>query len=264
MDLGSNKGYHCDYCNKEYRLQTSYNNHVAFCEFSHKSMRDQEDDLELYDTIPTQKEMFVLLRKLVCRVTKLEKENTKLRHFVSKENKKIDILEWLNQNKKLDISFREWILGLNYQDCVAVVFEKDMTAAILQALEDGYEKYIQNVDCIPIRVFLQKKNLFYIYNKEHSTDVSPSWYVLSDEILYKWINYIVQRIVGSFADWFDNQLQENPSERNTLEENKNKYYQKIFCTKMNEETRNQRVRQHFYKMLQKNSKHIAEYGYDLS
>lgn len=256
--------YQCEYCNKEYRLQTNYKNHVAFCEFSHKSLRDQEEDLEIYDTIPTQKEMFVLLRQLVCRVTKLEKENTKLRHFVARENKKINIVEWLNQNKKPDITFREWVLGLNYQDCVSTVFEKNMISAIVQALEDGYGEYhVQNIEMIPIRVFLQKKQVFYIYNKEHSTDGSPSWYILSNEIFYKWVDYIVQRIIASFTDWFEDQLKQNPNDKNTLEENKNRYYQKIFCTKINEETRNHRVFQAFYKLLQTNSKNIAEYNYNV-
>ena len=142
--------------------------------------------------------------------------------------------------------------------------EQDMTAAVIKAFENGSEEHDLslrniNVDALPIRVFLQKKNLVYVYNKQHSTDMSPSWFLLTDAVFDKWIDYIVTRITGEFGDWFEEQLVERPRERPMLEENKNHYYQKLFCSKICEDTRNKRVRQAIYKILQKHSKSVAEY-----
>ena len=253
--------YKCSYCNHEYRTHHKYEEHVIFCEFSHKTKQEQENDIEMYDTLPTQKHLFLILKQLSLRVSKLEKENALLRNFTSKLNRKINVLEWLNQREHKPIkTWKEWIVDFDYENAMDIIFEKDIPTAVINTFETGDgELTIQDVENIPIRVFLQKKNIFYVYGKESSSDEEPKWYILTDDKFDKWIDYIVTRFIMLFPMWFENQLEKNPKHAAEIEEQKNAYYQKLLGVKITEESRNQRVRHSIYKILQKHSKMVAEY-----
>ena len=252
--------YKCSYCNHEYRTHHKYEEHVVFCEFSHKTKQEQENDIEMYDTLPTQKHLFLILKQLSLRVSKLERENALLRNFASKLNRKINVLEWLNNREHKPIkTWKEWIVDFDYENAMDIIFEKDIPSAVISSFETGGELAIQDVENIPIRVFLQKKNIFYVYGKERSSDDEPKWYILTDEKFDNWIDYIVTRFIMLFPVWFENLLEKNPKHAAEIEEQKNAYYQKLLGVKITEESRNQRVRHSIYKILQKHSKMVAEY-----
>ena len=264
IDNTTKPQYKCIYCNHEYRTHHKYEEHVVFCEFSHKTKQEQENDIEMYETIPTQKHMFLIIKQLSLRVSKLERENIQLRNFAAKLNRKVNILEWLNNREKPIKTLKEWIIGFDYKNSMDVIFEKDIPSAVINTFENGDgELTLRDVENIPIRVFLQKKNTIYVYGKERSDDTDPKWYILSDNVFDKWIDYIVNRFIFEFPTWFDNQLQKNPKHATELEEQKNAYYQKLLGVKLTEESRNQRVRHTIYKILQKNSKMVSEYGLEL-
>uniref|UniRef100_A0A6C0DRK1 Uncharacterized protein n=1 Tax=viral metagenome TaxID=1070528 RepID=A0A6C0DRK1_9ZZZZ len=257
----SSINYRCDYCNHEYRTRDKYSEHIVFCEFSHKTKREQEEDIEMFETMPTQKHMFLILKQLALRVDKLERENEILRNVAAKANKKINILEWLNkQETKPSKTFKEWVLAFDYENTIKDVFQIDIPTAIIHTFERGVgELTLKNIENIPIRVFLQKKNIFYVYGKEKSNDPEPTWYVLSDDIFDKWIDYMMDRFLMVFPIWFEKQHKSNPAYSKELEDEKNGFYKKLLGGKITEESRNQRVRHGVFKSLQKNSKMISDY-----
>jgi hypothetical protein len=118
--------------------------------------------------------------KWVCT---FEEEHPLNQPIYGYNNQKINILEWLNQKEQKPIkSWKEWILGFEYENAMDIIFEKDISSAIIHVFEEGNgELNLKNVENIPIRVFLQKKNTFYVYGKENSNDSEAKWYILTDD-----------------------------------------------------------------------------------
>lgn len=257
--------YTCKCCTREYKEKFNYDRHVGFCEFSHKSRKERENDVEVYDKTPSVQELFGFMKEMSIRMDKLEKENAKLRVFANLQKKKIDILEWLNEksNCKPPMVFTDWINGLPLQEKLSSVFNFDLFTGIVKCLEKGVDNIsIDDFDNLPIRAFSQKPNTLYIFDKQESIDSLPvaRWTMISNKMFDKWLNYIGKKFVVEFKKWCD----ENKTEIDTNEAMKECYFdnfQKVLGGKMSDETRNLRLRQLIYGKIKQNMKNLVEFEF---
>ena len=60
----------------------------------------QIKDLDAGELMPTPREMWVVLQKMYMENEKLKKKVKKLELVVNKDVRKLDMLDWLNQNDK--------------------------------------------------------------------------------------------------------------------------------------------------------------------
>ena len=112
--------YNCRYCKREYREKFNYDRHIQCCEFTFKSRREQNNEIDMLAPAPSHHEMYQFIQHLSVRVDKLEKENKRL-HQVAR--KKQNLLELKNKAKK-------------------AVLERKNTETEIKFLEDGMKRSI--------------------------------------------------------------------------------------------------------------------------
>lgn len=197
-------------------------------------------------------ELVSYVKVLGERIDKLEKENEKLRGCVLK--KKPDILDQLNADSTAPpMGFKEWIESLDYSSSIETVFREDLLTGMIEALETGVNKVsILDSDNLPLRVFSNKPNQYYVYGIDNEGDKDEcKWSLLLNVDLDKWFNYMGKRFLIEFKAWFDR----NEELIKNDERMSNKYVEFLQKTlggqKMTEEGRNHRLRQHIYKAIKR-------------
>ena len=89
----------CIHCGKGYKNKSNLDKHYLICDliYSRKKQNtrilDEEEEI-----LPSQKQMFQIILELSQKYNKLEEKVEELNKWVIKKKKKINILEWLNDN----------------------------------------------------------------------------------------------------------------------------------------------------------------------
>jgi hypothetical protein len=135
-------GYKCQYCSKTYREKFNYQRHYLCCEFFHKSSRERNNEIDISNVqLPSHRDMYLLIQDMVLRINKLEKENATYRKI---QNKKINLLEWLNKesSEKPIITFSNWIYNNVFpliKDNLEIVFNRDLFKGILSTFDKAFK-----------------------------------------------------------------------------------------------------------------------------
>jgi len=290
-------GYTCNFCSREYKEKFNYDRHHVYCEFAHKSAREQNNQIETAEndnTLPSIRQMYQWMQEMAVKIDKLEKENIKLKQAITKKQK-INIIDWLNNSKhleQLDVTFVDWITN-DVFPLIPTVLEQVYKNGLLFGINELLKKSIcDNVEKMPIRAFDHKLNTFYAYmeqgecerlnfggcNGAYGVVTDPesgalaydsvgdsrrrSWNIISTNDFDKQIARISHQFIVEFSRcWFS----VNQAKIETDEKYKDlyiTYYQQIMGgTKLTDETRYAKVRQAFYSAIKQNSKNIIEYDF---
>ena len=250
--MNQSKTYNCLYCNRDYREKFNYDRHIGFCEFSHKSQKEQDNEIDAFEKVPGMYELFAYIKELSVRVGKLEKENTVLKQQLNIEKKKVDIGVWLNSlPNKPSITFTKWILDIPYHKYLNHIFMKDMEYAIQSCLEKGSNDIsINDKEFSPIYATNQKKNMFYVYDEiQIDGKKMPQWCLITGKDMDKWLNYISQALLIEFKKWCD----EHQREINNNDDMNQKYisnFKKIIGSCKNaDEIRNHNIRKYLFNKI---------------
>lgn len=186
----------CVNCGKSYVKRVNLNKHLAICDLIQRSReraRNIEDDAE--EDIPSPSKMFQMLIELSQKYTRLEEKVDEVNKWVVKKKKKINVLEWLNSNVTPNIVFGE------IEERV-VVLETDIKLILEQNFYDilntVFSRSIYNFDSEggnPIFAFVQKPNMFYIYNN------NKEWVDMPKEMLIKFLNRVHMKVIKVFVEW---------------------------------------------------------------
>jgi uncharacterized protein YeeX (DUF496 family) len=194
----------CIHCGKSYIKRINLNKHVIICELLHKRNSSSlviEDDEE---PIPSQRKMFQMLIELGQKYNKLDEKVEELNKWVVKKKKKINILEWLNDNITPNILFDSLIdkIIVN-EDDIKYLFENTFN----DVLNEIFLRTIYNFNETenPIFAFVQKANVFYIYE---SVEDKKMWVELSRENLIKFLNKVHIKILKAFCQFKQERLDE--------------------------------------------------------
>jgi hypothetical protein len=94
----------CIYCGKSYKTKLNLDKHLILCEITHKSKRsssdsnlDDDDNDLLLQTISSKK-LYEIVMHLALKCNRLEHKVADLSKHVSKQHKKLDIIDHLNNN----------------------------------------------------------------------------------------------------------------------------------------------------------------------
>lgn len=252
-------GYSCKYCTRQYIEKFNYDRHIVCCEFFHKSNRERNEDIDLSDTLPTQREMYQLMQDLVIRVNKLEKENAKLKQV---QKRKFNILDRLNDplcTVTQSTTLSKWITNIVLPDVhkhLNTVFHSDLLSGINGLFEQVLSA--ADLETIPICAFDNIANTFYAFQSANGDD-DPKWTKLSPSDLNKQLHIVAHRFAVDFkTHWYE----VNKDKMETDESYKDKYinyYKNILGgDRMSDETRYQRVRQKIYSLIKQSVK-MTEY-----
>ena len=96
--------HNCVYCSRHFKFKDIYEKHSIMCEFFYKAKRDKDRDLEEIEYMPTQQEMYKLVRHLTMQCAGLQKEVDKLKQNAGVRTRKI-VVDKLNSIENPAMSF---------------------------------------------------------------------------------------------------------------------------------------------------------------
>ena len=188
----------CIHCGKSYKKKYNLDKHLIICELLkvgkiRNTLIENNQDEE--ETIPSQKKMFQMLIELGQKYNKLEEKFEEMNKWIVKKKKKINGIEWLNSNIKPTIIFDNIIdtIIINEED-IKFLFDNSFNDLLNEIFSRTIYNYQKSED-FPIFAFVQKPNLFYIY------DLESGWIELSRERLIKFLNKVYMKIFKEFYEW---------------------------------------------------------------
>lgn len=262
MEIKTDYGYQCCFCKREYKEKFNYDRHKVCCEFLCKSRREQLNDVDSLENIPTQKEMYMLIQELALRNEKLEKEIVKLKQV---QKQKINILEWLNSPNSIKtnpkIFFKNWILKVVFpeiKNVLETVYQTNLSTGLLKLFQNLIKT--DNLNTLPIRAYENKPNTFYIFQEK--LDVFE-WKILTSDEFNNILSKICHQFIVQFKyNWFIPNQEKIENDENYKDMYIN-YYQSILGgnESISEDSRIQKTRQYIYSLIKQKIKSITEYDF---
>ncbi len=200
----TNNMYKCTNCCKSYKLKENYEKHKSACDLFYIIQAKTHDEItDISEEIPTQKEMYKLLKELALKCGNLEKEVSQLKAVVNIRQKK-QILECLNnqnsENKKPRITFTQWYTSWNViTDDLFKVFENDLS----EGLKNAINRELSTFEGIkPLCAFTHKPNYIYMFENENENSV-PSWKPLDSECFNQMFMLLHKKFYKIFMTWHE-------------------------------------------------------------
>jgi hypothetical protein len=262
MEIRTYYGYQCLYCKREYKEKFNYDRHKVCCEFLSKSRREQLNEIDRIEKIPTQKEMYMLIQELALRNEKLEKEIAKLKNI---QKQKINILEWLNSPNSVKtnpkIYFMDWILKVVFpeiQNILEIVYQTNLSNGLIKLFQNIIN--LDDLNSLPIRAYENKTNIFYIFQEKLD---GFEWKILSNDEFNRILSKICHQFIIQFKNnWFIPNEEKVENDEN-YKDMYIQYYQSILGGNehISDVSRNQKTKQYIYSIIKQNIKNIIEYDF---
>ena len=144
----------CPHCGKKFKTNPALHKHIILCQLDKNEVKNS--------VVPTQKEMWVIIQKLYKENEIQKKKIEKLEQIVNKDVKKLNMVDWLNQNDK-GIDIDNWLKTsiIVTKDDLNTIFMTDYTRGLSNILANN----IIHCENTPFRAFSHKIKQLYIYQK---------------------------------------------------------------------------------------------------
>ena len=245
----------CIHCGKTYKKRINLDRHIVLCELLYLSKKSSINSyMEEEEKIPSQKKMFHMLLELGEKFSRLEGKMEEINKWVIKKKKKINVLDWLNNNLKPNITFDQVLDKI-------IVCEKDILNLFDYSFYDvlniifSNNIYQFNENENPIFAFIQKTNVFYIYDND------CIWKELSREILIKFLNKIHMKIIKCFYDWKKTKINEIKIDDN-FATRCNKSSVKLMSIEFKQESILNKIISQMYSKMKTDMKALIEYEFE--
>lgn len=202
--------YQCDYCNKIYKIKNAYNRHVAVCNIMQKSKRERDYENECGGAALSYRELYEVVQTLAMKYNQLEKKFDKMSSWINSNKQKLNVLDWLNANKKINLYFNQWVERLE-------IIRDDMENVFKYGFVEGLRFIIQRIfpltsinsghDDMPIRAFDQKDGVLFVYNIGLTFNVDGvqggEWNTINNEQFDNLFNKISKGLLCQLKFWQD-------------------------------------------------------------
>ncbi len=257
----------CEYCSKRYVRKGAYQHHILICKLSKKDSKEYTENLEqtTMQKIPSQKELYKIVIDLNNKYERLEREYHELKRYVNNKRRQIDIIEWLNQNCHLEMSFSDIFMNIELdKNDILKVFELDYVKGVCDIIVSFMETVKQRFQSgeVPLRAFVQKDSVLYVYDlcdNDLDGDSGYKWQVLSSEVLSRFVRIIDYQLMRLFREWH------TETERGMNEDRFNELYIKNLKTitggNFRDFEKNTKIRNNIYRSIRQNLKSIMVYDF---
>lgn len=196
-----NSNNFCKDCGKKYTRKYAFEKHSLVCGILHKSKRENKLEDEELEELPSQRQMYEIIKELTFKYDKLEKKQNEMEKYFNKNKKKINILEWLNNSEnciyRSSYIFIELINKINVnENHIQILIDHNFSQSITQIFNDNF---IENKETIPICCFSQKNNVFYICNFKNET--ITQWCELEKKDLIRFLNLVQKKMLLLLNEW---------------------------------------------------------------
>lgn len=224
----------CPSCFKSFKRAGCYEKHIFQCQ-----RRNEEK-------IPNNKELWDMITHLTEKYNTVQSELEYLKNKMGIQNKKIDVLEWLNKQEKPNNTWKEIIENFEMKICdLDLIFQK----GLIEGVVDIMIQYLQSFNSNDvIRCYEQKKNVFYVFN--------GSWEILNKGDFENSYKTIYQKILSSFEEYKN--VNENKMNNDEFQIEFNNNFVKILCVQTPFESQSVRIKNKIFDEIKENFKSIIE------
>jgi hypothetical protein len=258
MDYVTN--FHCPMCNKEYTRKSSLDKHKILCEFKMKSKLEKNVLFEEIGDQPKYIELVKIVQEMAIKMTKMESELLEAKKWISKKKKKLNIIEWLNNNSKSDIGFMEWI-QINFK-VEQQHFELLMENSLFYTIQTIFEHNLKIDEVNPICCFNEKANIFYIC--EHLENGKCQWKQMLNSDFILILKTLQNKMLKEVSKWKienHNKMEDNDK----LCESFNKAIIKLMNLNLTQDATSSKIKSNLYHYLKKELKLVlSEYEYEFN
>ena len=155
----------CYFCDKVFQREKNFKKHLVKCSI-----------LNNVNLLNTDEELFNLLKNVLKTNESLKTRIEKLEKQVEKETRKqkIDILEWLNDNKHTRITIKEFIENIEIDNNILeYVYSNGLIDGVKRAIKNEILISEKKDEVEPIVSFEKKCNIIYVKDE-------TGWKCLSD------------------------------------------------------------------------------------
>ena len=204
----------CEYCGKTYTRKTSHIKHTILCEVFHKSKREKICEKEESSDIPTTEKLYEIIQELALKYKIMETKMENMQKWVDKKKKKLNVLQWLNTNVKPQQTYTEWIQSIiATEEHVEILIEQNITQTVDALFNKNLQTLSKNdTSYQPIHCFIQKVNIFYIYD-----DNTSEWRQMNSDELVSLSKKIHSKILQAICEWYKKNIDNiNQSDKMTI------------------------------------------------
>lgn len=271
---------YCRYCHTDWKHKREYEKHLACCSYFYHLRRNPKPEMDDYGCpLPTQKELFRFVQELSLKCERLEKEVSRLKNTVGIRQKKI-IIECLNQpGHSPEYTFSEWWRRLSLQLPIVPsqrdgedmdahwslinnvflfrVFKQDLVEGMKCVIQRFVEMETATGKSIPVRCFLQKPGIFYVYYGENEKSRTSIWKLMTNEDFETMIDYISQLFVREFLQWQKENIDAFDEDERRCEEQMT-YMMRVNSMRPSKEKGMAEIRRWLFSKLEENAKSTLE------
>ena len=246
----------CNYCGKIYKTRANLDKHINLCELINKGKKTIL--LEEDDETPSHKNIYKMLLELGQKYNRLEEKIEEVSKWVVKKKKKINVLEWLNANNTpeflFEILFEKVVIT---EDDINILLNNPFNVLLDEIFARNIYSFLENE--FPIFAFVQKANIFYIYDKIN--DEKKEWHELTREKLIKFLNKVHMKIIKYFNDWKktkEHEIRSNDSFATLCD----KTIVKLMSVELKQDATLSKIRSMMYNKMKTDMKALIEYEFE--
>lgn len=265
----------CVYCGKGYKSRPGCDKHTILCELidrtkKKRKLRILDDDTE-YDVIPSNQRMYHMLIELANKYSNLEKKMEEMSKYVVNQKKKINILEWLNNNLIPTFVFDELPSKITTTNqTVEIVLNNTFHDVLNDMFELNIYKNVElgGNDMYPIFALTQKSNTLYYYTAiqgqaiQGQSQPKHEWRELPKDKLVWFLNIIHMKITKLFTEWkkiHKQEIADNDSKSSIVDKATIKLMSQVF----KEDKYYTKIKSILYNKMKCDMKALIEYEFEV-
>jgi hypothetical protein len=244
-------GFGCIYCGKNYKTKINLQKHQVLCETLVRAKKNKNLNMEEEFATPTPKQMYKIILDLSIKCNHLEEKVEQMQKWnITQKRKKINILDWLNENQIPSQSLESWIQSIQIQE---KEIEMILHHSFIEVLGEIGNRIFQTEIAVPLFAFTQKQNVLYVFHEKEWKE----W--KKPEIIHTF-NQLHFHYVKTFIEW-KRKNEDKINASDSLCELINKANIKLMGIHFKEDSMYHKGKTLFYNKLKKELTSIVEYEY---
>lgn len=244
-------------CNKRYIEddKSQETEEIKETEKIQEKIEIKKNDMNEVSYADLQKIVFQLVTKVNNQQIKIDK----LTDALNIKRKKLNILEWLNENKTSTKSLKKFQNKIKINNShLEQIFTNGYIQGISNILKNSlinYENSLETGDFMPICAFDQKENVLFAYNTK------KKWQIVTEEQFKRLVNIITKKISELFSEWLKSNYDDiDSSDSKDIEMLNNT--QRALGLNISQNDLYNKAHREIYKHLKINIKNIVEFEFE--